>query len=100
MVDSKKLHVIIDEMISIGMLKRVKKTEDGIMLSKRTSDILRRMNRKVGWSDLCGIVIMEYKILDKMAVREYSDVFYALLEDAQEVTGFKILKDKEKDFRI
>ena len=70
------------------------------MLSKRTSDILRRMNRKVGWSDLCGIVIMEYKILDKMAVREYSDVFYALLEDAQEVTGFKILKDKEKDFRI
>jgi hypothetical protein len=100
MVDSKKLHVIIDEMISIGILKRVKKTEDGIMLSKRTSDILRRMNRKVGWSDLCGIVIMEYKILDKMAVREYSDVFYALLEDAQEVTGFKILKDKEKDFRI
>lgn len=98
-MDSKRLHVIIDEMVSIGMLKRAKTTE-GIMLSKRTSDILRRMNRKVGWSDLCGIVIMEYKVLDKMAVREYSDVFYALLEDAQEVTGFKILKDKGKDFRI
>ena len=86
--DDKKTIILIEELISYNILKKVEYEKDDAIFFTQTfgemlEDVSDRRRGKIRWDDIPLILIREYHMRDKKAILEYSNLIYFAVTDIQ-----------------